>query len=359
MRLSGIATQRLHNQRIARPGPAQPAQLVAWLGAVQAQEYAAARWALGLRMPDGATDAKIERAFNDGRILRTHVLRPTWHFVAAADIHWMLELTAARVHRALTYAHRYYELDVTIRTRAAALFEQALSGGQHLTRAELGACLARAGVAATGTRLALLTIDAELEGVMCSGSKRGTQHTYAHLVKRAPRARRLVRDEALAELTKRYFRSRGPATLRDFVWWSGLTTADAKRGLDMTGARNEAIDGYTYWTCGHAGVGAARNGLVHLLPVYDEYLVAYRDHHAVPRATASRGTLSRAVVAAGYVAGTWNAVRTPGGLVVEVTPQRPFTGRERHALREAGLRYGRFLKASISIRVGRHIPHRR
>ena len=242
---SGIATERLHNQRIARPGPAQPAQLVAWLGAVQAQEYAAAKWALGLRMPNGATDAKIERAFNDGRILRTHVLRPTWHFVAAADIHWMLELTAARVHRALAYAHRYYELDVTIRSRAAALFEQALSGGQHLTRAELGACLARAGVAATGTRLALLTIDAELEGVMCSGSKRGTQQTYAHLVKRAPRAKRLVRDEALAELTKRYFRSHGPATLRDFVWWSGLTTADAKRGLDMTGARNEAIDGYT------------------------------------------------------------------------------------------------------------------
>jgi hypothetical protein len=318
---------------------------------VQAQEYAAAKWALGLRMPNGATDAKIERAFNDGRILRTHVLRPTWHFVAAADIHWMLELTAARVHRALAYAHRYYELDVTIRTRAVALFEQALSGGQHLTRAELGACLARAGLPATGTRLALLTIDAELEGVMCSGSKRGTQQTYAHLVKRAPRARRLVRDEALAELTKRYFRSHGPATVRDFVWWSGLTTADAKRGLEMTGARYEAIDGHTYWTRGPARMGGARSSLLHLLPVYDEYFVAYRDHHAVPRQTALRGTLSRAVVAAGYVAGTWNAVRSAGGLIVEVTPQRPLTGRERRALTKAGLRYGRFLEASVSIRV--------
>jgi hypothetical protein len=351
VRLNGIAAQRLQNQRITQPGPRQPAQLVAWLGAVQAQEYAAAKWALGLRMPNGATDARIERAFNEGRILRTHVLRPTWHFVAAADIHWMLELTAPRVHRALAYAHRFYELDITVRSRAATLFEQALSGGQHLTRAELGVCLARGGLAATGVRLALLTIHAELEGVMCSGSKRGTQHTYAHLVKRAPRARRLVRDEALAELTKRYFRSHGPATLRDFMWWSGLTTADAKRGLEMTGARTEAIDGHTYWTCGRAGMGAARNGLVHLLPVYDEYLVAYRDHHAVPRQTASRGTLSRAVVAAGYVAGTWNAVRSAGALVVEVMPHRPFTGRERRALTEAALRYGRFLQATVSIRI--------
>jgi hypothetical protein len=351
MKLSGIATQRLHNQRLTQPGPRQPADLVAWFGAVQAQEYAAAKWALGLRMPSGATDAGIERAFNDGRILRTHVLRPTWHFVAAADIYWMLELTAPRVHRALAYAHRYYELDVTLRTRAAALFEQALSGGQHLTRAELGARLARAGLAATGVRLALLTIHAELEGVMCSGSKCGTHQTYAHLVKRAPRARRLLRDEALAELTKRYFRSHGPATLRDFVWWSGLTAADAKRGLEMTGARNEAIDGHTYWTCGRARVGGARSGLVHLLPVYDEYLVAYRDHHAVPRQTAPGGTLSRAVVAAGYVAGTWKAVRSAGGPVVEVSAKRPLTGRERQALTEAGVRYGRFLDATVSIRV--------
>ena len=325
--------------------------MVAWFGAVQAQEYAAAKWALGLRMPAHATDEGIERAFNDGRILRTHVLRPTWHFVAAPDIRWMLELTSPRVHRALAYAHRYYELDATIRTRAAALFEQALGGGQHLTRAELGACLARAGMAASGTRLALLTIHAELEGVMCSGSKRGTQQTYAHLVKRAPHARRLARDEALAELTRRYFRSHGPATLRDFVWWSGLTTADASRGVEMAGARNEAIDGHTYWTYGPATMGAAPGGFVHLLPGYDEYLVAYRDHLAVPRPTASRGPLSRAVIAAGYVAGTWNAVRTAGGVALEVSPLRLLSGRERRALSGAGSRYGHFLNATASIRI--------
>ena len=134
-----IAQQRLENQRLVRQGGRDPADMVAWFGAVQAQEYPAAKWALALRMPDGTTDARIERAFNDGRILRTHVLRPTWHFVAASDLHWMLELTAPRVHRALTYGYRMLELDLALRNRAAGVIERALGGGQCLTRAELGA----------------------------------------------------------------------------------------------------------------------------------------------------------------------------------------------------------------------------
>lgn len=240
-----IALQRLANQRITTPGPREVAALVSWFGAVQAQDYPAARWALGLRMPAGATAATIDRAIDAAQIVRTHVMRPTWHFVAASDVHWMLELTADRVQQKLAFAFRYYELDAGLRVRATRAIEEAVGGGAHLTRSELGAHLAREGIAIQGIRLALLTIHAEVERVLCSGCRRGGQPTYALLAARAPKPERRSRDEAIAELAGRYFGSHGPATIRDFAWWSGLTAADAKRGLEMTRARPASIGGLT------------------------------------------------------------------------------------------------------------------
>ena len=184
-----IAGQRLINQGIAHPIHRRPADIVGWLGAVQAQEYPAAKWALALRTRDGATNDEIERAFDKGHIIRTHVMRPTWHFVAPADVRWMLELTAPRVHGAMAYQHRQFGLDASTRTRAARIFERVLGEGQSLTRAELGAHLSRARLKATGVRLALLTVYAELEGVICSGEKRGKQMTYALFEKRVPKRR--------------------------------------------------------------------------------------------------------------------------------------------------------------------------
>ena len=173
--LVNVAALRLRHQRLTASGLATPEDVVAWLGAVQAQEYPAARWALALRMPPDATDAAIERAIDQGQILRTHVMRPTWHFVTPADIHWMLELTAPRVHRAMAYYRRQHGLDAAVLTRATRAFERALRDGQCRTRAELGVRLARAGTMTTvakGIPLALLTIYAELEGVICSGPRR-------------------------------------------------------------------------------------------------------------------------------------------------------------------------------------------
>jgi Winged helix DNA-binding domain len=350
-----IAEQRLLNQGIARPGRREPADVVAWLRAVQAQEYPAAKWGLALRMPDGTTDRTIERAFDAGRLLRTHVMRPTWHFVTPADIYWMLDLTASRVQRTMASYIRQQELDTTL-TRATGIFERALRDGQSLTRAELGAHLARGGVAAKGVRLALLTVYAELEQVICSGPRRGRRFTYALLAERAPRARRLSRDAALAEITRRYFSSHGPATIRDFVWWSGLTSADAKRGLETNRARPEVVDGRTYWTMGGTSAKGMRREASYLLPIYDEYLVAYRDRDAVPHSTSviqfrTRGsvTFQHALVIAGQVAGTWKAVRNAGGLVVEVFPLRRLTGPERRALIKTTAHYGRFLGTPISL----------
>jgi hypothetical protein len=346
---AAIAAARLHNQSITTSPHRRPADVVVRLGAVQAQDYPAARWALALRMHGRPTGAAIDRAVEDGRIVRTHVLRPTWHFVAAPDLRWMLELTAPRVRQALAYANRYYELDEALRARATAIFESALGRGECLTRAELGEQLKRARFDATGVRLALLTVHAELEGVICSGPVRGKQTTHALLASRVPAAPALARDEAIGKLTRRYFQSHGPATIRDFTWWSSLTAKDARRGLDIARAQQHAIDGITYWSIGDTRLRKTPPRAVHLLPIYDEYLVAYRDLAAVPRAAAMRGRLQPAIVAGGQIAGTWRTIRGTRGIVLKLTADRRLSETERRALQKTAARYQQFLGVPVAV----------
>jgi hypothetical protein len=345
-----IANARLNNQRITRAGKRSPADVVAWLGAVQAQEYAAASWGLGLRMKDGTSEDTLDRALATGDILRTHVLRPTWHFVTPADIRWMLELTRAHVHRRMQTYHRQMGLDAATFSRGAALIERALGDRRCLTRAEIGEELRRAGLALDRIRLSHLAMYAELEGVICSGPRRGKQFTYALLEEHASNGPRLSRDESLAELCRRYFTSHAPATLRDFAWWSGLTMADARRGVEMIKARKEQIDGLTYWTAGrsHSATTTPRS-IVHLLPIYDEYLVAYRDRDAVPYGptvvkSGSGGYASffHAIVIGGQVAGTWRVVTGTSEAFLKVASLRRLTRHERGAIEEAAKRYARF-----------------
>ena len=246
--IAAIADERLRRQRLTAAGLRTPEDVVAWFGAVQAQEYEPAKWALALRMREGVVAADLERAFDEGRILRTHVMRPTWHFVTASDIRWLLELTAPGVHRRMAPYNRQLELDTRTLTRALRVIERALRDQRFFTRAELGEQLQRAALPATSVRLAHVAMHAELERVVCSGPRRGKQFTYALLAERAPKALRLSRDEALATLGTRFFTSHGPATSRDFAWWSGLAAADAKRSIDIIKARRLEVSGRTYWT---------------------------------------------------------------------------------------------------------------
>ena len=354
-----IARRRLRNQRLAGQAHRSPEEVVAWQGAVQAQEYPAARWGLALRMTKRATDGEIERAVNEGRILRTHVMRPTWHFVTPADIRWMLDLTGPRVRQAMAHYGRRQGLDASTITRALGIFERTLGGGHHLTRGELGESLARGGVSAKGIRLALLTMYAELEGLICSGPYRAKHLTYALLAERVPNARGLPRDEALAELTRRYFSSHGPATIRDFVWWSGLTTADARRGLEMNRAQHEVIGDLTYSSVARRETRRGPiGGSIHMLPIYDEYLVAYRDRDAVPHAAVTIQSKKKpvifqhALVAGGQVAGTWRIRRVTSEVVVEVALLRRLSASERQRLSDAVVEYGRFLGQPISLSLG-------
>ena len=213
------------------------------------------------------------------------------------------------------------------------------------------------GITLDGTRLAHLAMHAELEGVICSGPRRGRRFTYALVTERAPGALRLARDEALGELTTRYFRSHGPATVRDFVWWSGLTTADAKRGLEIVKARREEVGRLVYWSVSQTRARALRGGLVHLLPIYDEYLVAYRDRHAVPHgpsgiAAAPRAlavTFQHALVIAGQVAGTWRTGRSSSAVLIDAYPLRRLTRSERRELTDAVQRYSRFRGLTVEL----------
>jgi hypothetical protein len=230
-----------------------------------------------------------------------------------------------------------------------------LRDGESLTRVELGLRLKRARITAAGMRLGLLTIYAELEGVMCSGPQRGTKQTYALLADRAPACRRLSREEAIGELARRYLRSHAPATVRDFVWWSGLVTADARRGFEMNGARSRTVDGMTYWALREEASAPSPHKTA-LLPIYDEYLVAYRDRQAVPHTwTSIRDAAGRvvrfqhALVIDGQVAGTWRTMRRQDGIAMEVAAGRILTSRDKRAVAEVAERYGRFVGASVRV----------
>ena len=325
-----------------------------WLGAVQSQEYANAKWSLGQRLPD-ARDAAIEQAFAAGRILRTHVMRPTWHFVTPADIRWLLKLTAPRVKVALGYYTRRLELDDAVLGRANDVLAGALAGGRQLTRAELVAALRQAGLVSasdSGQRVGHILTNAELDAVICSGALRGKQHTYALLDERVPPARMLERDEALAELAGRYFASHGPATVKDFSWWSGLTAIDARAGVDMAGAKlaREVIDGKTYWFPSNAPAAPERGSLVHLLPAFDEYVIAYKDRsdiidpHHLAQAIAGNGII---IAFDGRIAGTWKRTFAKGSVVVTPRSFNALTEEEEQALVAAVRRYGEFLGLSV------------
>ena len=352
-----ITRLRLHNQRLSTTTFKSPAEAVGWLGAVQSQDYAGAKWALSQRVQN-ASDAAIEQAYNEGAILRTHVMRPTWHFVRPEDIRWMLELTAPRVNALCATYYRKLELDAAIFKRSNALLTKNLRGGKQLTRAELISLLQKNGIATTDLlRFTYLIVRAELDGIICSGARRGKQFTYALLDERAPQTRTLDRGAALVELTTRYFASHGPATLKDFVWWSGLTTADAKEGLDAIRSQliSEVENGQTYW-CADVTPVELPSPTVHLLPDYDEYTVGYTDRSMIfdPANTQkldSRGSelAQYIIVIDGLIAGTWKRTIKRSEVVIELVRFRNFTKAEEQAIADSAERYGKFLGLQVRL----------
>jgi hypothetical protein len=346
-----LLRRRLYSQRLAGEKRARPEDVVGWLGAVQSQEYPAAKWSIGERLKTG-TDAAVERAFASGAILRTHILRPTWHFVTPADIRWMLQLTSPRVHATNAYFYRRLEVDESVAQRGRTVITRALRGGKALTRPELTRVIREAGVQGDPQRVTAVLMRAELDGLICSGPRQGLQHTYMLLDERAPQAKTLPRDEALAELTSRFFLSHGPATIQDFVWWSSLTAADARAGLEMAkhGLESGTTDGQVYWGPPVSSpLRAPRQA--YLLPDYDEYIVAYKDRMAMLGETGAERYGSwhygswphTPIVLDGRTLGSWRRTIEKGAVVVAAKLLAPIAPAHVKAVRAAAERYGRFL----------------
>ncbi len=348
-----LPKQRLAQQRLLGPACARPEDVVQSLLAVQSQDYLGAKWAVAQRT-QGGDDAAVQEAFQGGRILRTHVMRPTWHFVAPADIRWLLELTGPRVHALNAHYYGLHGLDAPAAKRSNARIVKALSRGEHLTRDELGRALAEGGHAPSGNRLAYFIMRAELDALICSGAMRGKQHTYALIEERAPRLQALGRDEAVARIARRYVSGHGPAQAQDLAWWSGLSVADAKRGLEAN--RNEleraVVEGKTYWLAPTPPVTRQRGPIVHLLPNYDELLIAFKDRSALldPRVTPRTGVLSsHFVLIGGRIVGGFRRTLTKRDVVIKAELLRPLTAVERKGLDKAAARYAESLGLALRL----------
>lgn len=352
-----IAARRLVNQRLAGAPLGGASEVVRWLGAVQAQEYPVARWSIGQRAA-GLTEADVDSALADGQILRTHVLRDTWHLVAAEDIRWLVELTRPRIQARNATMHRRLGLEPRTLARTDALLLDALASHGRLTRRQLGSLLREHGVETESPRLAYILMHAELELLICSGGLDGKQQTYALLEERAEQAASLPREEALAELTKRYFTSHGPATPKDLSWWASLRIADARLGIELLGAELERMEvgGRTYWSRPSAAVRPATPApRAHLLQGYDEYVNAYSeskdvfDIEGLARVVPQGQTMfTHAVLLDGQVVGHWRRRLTREAMTIDVQLAALLDGAGRDALDDAVERYGRFVGLPVA-----------
>lgn len=334
MNLRDIAHTRLHNQFLLKP-LAKPQDVVRKFGAMQGQEFAPAKWAIGMRSK-GATDESITKLYNDGKILRTHILRPTWHFVAPEDIRWIQSLTAPRVHAFNKYYYKQLDLDEATLRKGAQVLAAALKGGKQLIRKEVAEVFKDAGIDADSMRLGYLIMYAELEAVVCSGAMRGKQHTLAQLSERAPQAEDLPKAQALTELTTRFFTAHGPATIEDFRWWSSLTVADIKAGIELAGLSKVDVEGKAFYYAKKTRPNIP-SPLIHLLPIYDEYGIAYKERRPSSQAhldkkPAGDDLFYHLMILDGQLVGGWKRTITKGEFLVQLNP---FIQLEEESLHEA------------------------
>jgi hypothetical protein len=345
-----IATRRLAAQRISATTFTRPEQVVAALGAVQAQDYLGALWAIGLRMKE-ATEARVERALAGRKIVRTWPMRGTLHFVAAEDARWMVELMAPRAAAAAVGRLRKYGIDDRLLARARDAMVRALEGGRTLTRPAAYEVLERAKMSTANQRGLHLLWCLAHEAVLCFGPREGKQQTFVLFEEWLPKAKRKSRDEALGELAHRYFAGHGPATLADFAWWSGLKVADAQRGVELAGklVTQETIAGQAFWLASRSTAARPHRAPAYVLPAFDELLVGYTDRRAFLEARHARfvnnggGILNPTIVVNDRVVGTWQRRISPRGVRFELAPFARPSKPDREAVDLALDRYARFV----------------
>jgi Winged helix DNA-binding domain len=337
-----ITQQRLRTQRLTGPGFATPADAVRWFGAVQAQDYSGALWAVGMRTT-GATERSVEQAVIDRKIVRSWPLRGTLHFTTPDDLRWMLKWIMPQTVARMARRFLAFELDGRTFARSAAVISKGLEGGRQLSRPAIYALLERAKISTKATRGSHILFRLAHDSLICFGARHGKQHTFALVDEWLPPSSRILdRDEALAELARRYFASHGPATLQDFTWWSGLLAGDARAAFELAGSPKPA-----------RGDAKVRSPHVVLLPSYDEYTVAYKDRSAAldpKHAVATRnGIFSPTILVDGRIAGLWSRRVTASGVSVALDPLGRVTRSQSRAIAEAAARYGRFVDRPVTL----------
>jgi hypothetical protein len=359
-----IARRRIRNSRLTGDGFGSADEAVRWHLAMQAQEYGPAKWSIGQRSK-GVDDADVDAAITDGTIVRTHVLRPTWHFVARDDIRWLLAVSGPRVQQGNAGRHRQLGLDARTLTRAEKVTTSALEGGNRLTREELATEFDRRRLDRGGQRFPYLLMHCELVGLIGSGGRKGKQHTYALLDERVPPDRRpLDRDAALVELVRRYLGSHGPATVKDMSWWSGLTMTDIRHAIDLLGdevARDD-VDGLSFVSASsERSTRPPAAGGAHLLQTYDELVVGYTESRFHGEAV---GDLAREAwndrtyptgvfLLRGRVFGHWRRTLDAKRIRVAIHTYADATAADERSLGAATRRFGRFVGLPVEVEISR------
>jgi hypothetical protein len=357
MTTSNIAHLRLFNQSIAPAAFEKPGDVVKSLGALQAQDYLGALWAIGLRVK-AATEKTIEQAICDRKIIRTWPMRGTLHFVAPEDVRWMLALLTPRIIARAARRHKQLELDEATFARSETLFTKALQGGKQLTRPEMMNVLEQAGISTDGQRGYHILWQAAQSGLICFGPRQGKQDAFVLLDEWLSDDKTLSRDESLAELARRYFTGHGPATIQDFMWWSGLPAADARASLDMVKAQlaSEELEGQTYWFLPSLSSANTASPTAHLLPGFDEYLLGYKDRgavldpaHAKKVVPGANGMFKPIIVIDGRVVGTWKRTLRRTKVLVSLAPFVALSPAQMEVAAAAAEPYGRFLGLPVEI----------
>jgi hypothetical protein len=358
MILDEIASQRIVNQHIGKTNYLTAKEVVASMGAMQAQDFTMSLWAVGIRLPHSNLQS-ILQAFNNGEILRTHLLRPTWHMVSSDDISWILELTAPHVKAITKNRDLSLGIDETLFKKSNVLFEKALEGGKHLTVDELKTVFVEANIDTDDNRFYHFTMRAELDGIICSGVVKNKKQTYALLAERVSMRKNHTKDDALAILAERYFTSHGPACLKDFVWWSGLSIGNARQGLESVkhNFNSESVDGETYWFKNMEDGKPNDNPSIHFMPAFDEIIISYRNRNAVllpvnqPKAFSSNGIFHPVVIINGHGHGTWKRTIKKDTVLIEPQLFTSIYKKHESSLLTAANEYGRFMQLKTTLNV--------
>lgn len=347
---------RLKQQKINYQDLSTPKEVVAYMGAMQAQDLEMSKWAIGQRLFN-STKETIENALNDGTLVRTHILRPTWHIVAGKDIRWMMALTGKNIKTLSATYERKLGMDAALFVKANDLIVKALEGGKSLTRQEVMQELEKGGIQTDSSRAVHFMINAETDAIVCNGTPKGKEITYALLDEKVPKGLIMNKEESLFSLAKIYFKSHAPATLHDFHWWSGLSMTDARAGLQSVKADLEEIiiDEKAYFQPRDLAVIDAQDS-VFLLPAFDEYCVSYKDRSAVfdkhlqGQAITSNGIFKPIIVINGKVEGVWKRTIQKNKVLIEISFFDSSKKIDIEKLQSATKRFGEFLGLEVELR---------